>query len=758
MQSVCPIHDKAVISRHSFVAEQVSLTDLEGFSMSVVEVGTLDLRRKAQISRAKPTDHAADVIVRPSKTFDLEKTIFRSLETWSKKIRFAPSYLDSTIARLATKNRMGIEVFWSDEVARKIEADFKALPPAPAHDQALLDFMRLGGIIPRSSCFRQNDCNFAMEHADGSFMDHLQFCYEYSVAHFKEHSPKVLFLHSIMGVGTNYFPMKEFKHIEAFPSILRLLLQFDLLQQFQDMGAAKVGETFDGIKFHRVIDNKSLEDFPRCGVLLGALGSLGMAGRMDDTYMDVFLVVYQLLKDAGKLKAHVDLDLGKVENPTGNSTPLTLVGFLMNRVVPSGLKRRIRQKEITKYSTEIGPGFALKESKDLPKSSTELGSNCTKMPSRVKGGVLREAVGPSDLKTTTPGPEYCPPSSLKRQGAVYMGDFPVRRRDRPSSAPPGRCDSSETGSKGDPSKAAGNQRPGFSFGRSQRETPERTSPDTMYMPPSTLRTRAASCLNGHRPVFENEEVRPDPQTYAKEQLGTSSAAGAFGAARRWRSEAELDRLGPGTYRTDTPAVVKGVVRMSSAKRFVNTDPDDQPGPGAYHPAAPSTRGGGNQTTFSRAPRQDPPKEFSHLGGERRAKVIRSFFRAGTLPAGTLRSRGPRLPPRCGPRKAKGEKQPGPGSFHVAVKQDFWILPPEFRRQLMLQGRSKARDPESQWSAAPGVQRPTRPTANPRPLNPRPKMGSTLPAGRAADRSASPAGLPSGASTLRPQKVAAKGIS
>lgn len=312
---------------------------------------------------------------------------------------------------------------------------------------------------------------------------------------------------------------------------------------------------------------------------------------------------------------------------------------------------------------------ALKESKDLPKSSTELGSNCTKMPSRVKGGVLREAVGPSDLKTTTPGPEYCPPSSLKRQGAVYMGDFPVRRRDRPSSAPPGRCDSSETGSKGDPSKAAGNQRPGFSFGRSQRETPERTSPDTMYMPPSTLRTRAASCLNGHRPVFENEEVRPDPQTYAKEQLGTSSAAGAFGAARRWRSEAELDRLGPGTYRTDTPAVVKGVVRMSSAKRFVNTDPDDQPGPGAYHPAAPSTRGGGNQTTFSRAPRQDPPKEFSHLGGERRAKVIRSFFRAGTLPAGTLRSRGPRLPPRCGPRKAKGEKQPGPGSFHVAVKQD-----------------------------------------------------------------------------------------
>mmetsp|Transcript_14260 Transcript_14260/g.29753 ORF Transcript_14260/g.29753 Transcript_14260/m.29753 type:complete len:206 (+) Transcript_14260:75-692(+) len=75
------------------------------------------------------------------------------------------------------------------------------------------------------------------------------------------------------------------------------------------------------------------------------------------------------------------------------------------------------------------------------------------------------------------------------------------------------------------------------------------------------------------------------------------------------------------------------------------------------------------------------------------------------------------------------------------------------------GRSRARDPGSSHCSvgAPGVQRPSRATANPRP-NPRP-MGATLPAGRApVDRSASPAGLPSGASTLRPQKVAAKGVS
>jgi hypothetical protein len=43
----------------------------------------------------------------------------------------------------------------------------------------------------------------------GSFLDHLQFCYEYSAAYFKQHSPRVLFLHSILGVGTNIFPMKK---------------------------------------------------------------------------------------------------------------------------------------------------------------------------------------------------------------------------------------------------------------------------------------------------------------------------------------------------------------------------------------------------------------------------------------------------------------------------------------------------------------------------------------------------------------------
>eukprot|EP00439_Symbiodinium_sp_Y106_P082151 s1078_g21.t1 len=110
--------------------------------------GKLDLRRKAQIARGRPSDHGTDVAVQPSRDFDLDKTIFRTLDT--------------TLARLATKDRMGIEasckewnsceVFWTEDAARRIEGAFAALPAAPAHEQALLDFMR-------------DDCDFRPGHS-----------------------------------------------------------------------------------------------------------------------------------------------------------------------------------------------------------------------------------------------------------------------------------------------------------------------------------------------------------------------------------------------------------------------------------------------------------------------------------------------------------------------------------------------------------------------------------------------------------------
>jgi hypothetical protein len=110
------------------------------------------------------------------------------------------------------------QYFWSDGAASRIESEVTAKraagewPEVPPHPVELLRFMH-------------EDCDFACEHADGeqsfvcwslcsfdcdllgSFLDHLQFCYEYGLVNYNDRSAVPLFLHSIMGVGTNLFPM-----------------------------------------------------------------------------------------------------------------------------------------------------------------------------------------------------------------------------------------------------------------------------------------------------------------------------------------------------------------------------------------------------------------------------------------------------------------------------------------------------------------------------------------------------------------------
>merc|ERR1712070_602306 len=132
-----------------------------------------------------------------------------------------------------------------------------------AHSSDLLSFM-------------QNDCNFDCEHADGTFLDHLQFCYEYCAVHFPTHSPVPLFLHSIMGVGTNLFPMQleqrpeleklvsdaDLVQIEAFPTVLRLLAD-NLTDELLGMSAEEL-QAIDGLDYHRLLgpdmDNKMQSD------------------------------------------------------------------------------------------------------------------------------------------------------------------------------------------------------------------------------------------------------------------------------------------------------------------------------------------------------------------------------------------------------------------------------------------------------------------------------------------------------------------
>jgi len=317
-------------------------------------IGALDLRRKAQIAWAKPSDHAGEVVVARNDSFDLDKTIFQSLDT--------------ALPRIAMRGRLAVELFWSDAIATKINESFSSIPRAIPHDQALLDFMR-------------DDCNFSMEHADGSFMDHLQFCYEYSTAHFPGQSPRVLLLHSILGVGTNYFPMEvskvpkmqamltedEFLHVEAFPSMLRLILSWEFLDEMLDSTSEKLS-TLKSIDFHRVIDNK-----PLCLTadqlwvqlnyqLVHLLDFLPVANWSEmgpnDNFFQPFRAIHKLLEREGKLMAHVDFEL--TDRCEKSSRPPVNLGTMMMRFGPTKLIKRIGVKSIARFSDKIGHSLAYK--------------------------------------------------------------------------------------------------------------------------------------------------------------------------------------------------------------------------------------------------------------------------------------------------------------------------------------------------------------------------------------------------------------
>lgn len=45
-----------------------------------IDCGCLDMRRKHQIATAGPKDHSGEVILAPMQNFDLDMTIFGSLE------------------------------------------------------------------------------------------------------------------------------------------------------------------------------------------------------------------------------------------------------------------------------------------------------------------------------------------------------------------------------------------------------------------------------------------------------------------------------------------------------------------------------------------------------------------------------------------------------------------------------------------------------------------------------------------------------
>lgn len=324
-------------------------TDVEDFA----EVGELDLRRKAQIVRGGPNDHGGQVVVFSNADFDLDKTIFGAL--------------DSKVSRAVIKANIGIKLFWSEQAQHHIDALFVKIPQPPRHDKALVEFMN-------------NDCDFGMEHADGSFMDHLKFCFEYSLVHYPAYSPRVLLLHSIMGVGTNFFPLKEeqlpklqslltdfeYRQVAAFPTILRLVNAGPLIEEISKMDKSKL-DRLSKIECYRVMGNTPIEldgeDFwiAMNFQLIHLLDFLPVGNwklHADSSFLNLFVKLHAALTRAGRLDAKVSWDATESQSIDAGQ-PVTL-GTMIKSVVPDAILIKVAQKAIRKFSKEIGHSLEYK--------------------------------------------------------------------------------------------------------------------------------------------------------------------------------------------------------------------------------------------------------------------------------------------------------------------------------------------------------------------------------------------------------------
>ena len=307
-------------------------------------------QRKYTILHGECKDHAGAVQVEPIKDFDLNDTIFKTLS--------------GKIPRLFMKAKIAKEPTWSSDTEKKIQQDYGELRKdfeVPIIDQALLQFM-------------QNECDFNAEHADGSFMEHLVYGYEYALRYYPEHSARVMLLHSIMGTATNTFAMEaskisalktfltdfEFLHISAFPSFLRLMYEptffASLLQNKDRIGA------LEGIRFHRVIDNEMMTmDADNLWIqlnyhLMHFMDFLPVANwqtHFSDPLLQIFIQLSDFLDTMGQRQAKVDFPkpLEAFQKPVQENLS---VGSRLSNLVPVKLKMKLATKSIRQFSTDIG--------------------------------------------------------------------------------------------------------------------------------------------------------------------------------------------------------------------------------------------------------------------------------------------------------------------------------------------------------------------------------------------------------------------
>ncbi|MEM6732914.1 MAG: hypothetical protein AAF658_15265 [Myxococcota bacterium] len=310
---------------------------------------SLNLQRKAAIASGSATDHAGRVQVVPMKEFDMARTIFGGVQ--------------GALPRMVLKAKIAKEVFWSDSAVDEIESAYAVSAeecPAPPVDSRLIDFM-------------VKECDFSMEHADGSFLQHLVFCHDYSAIHFPEFSPNVALLHSILGTATNTFAMDvaklpklkelltEFEaiQIEAFPSLLRLFYDGELLPELT-RNVNRLGE-LKSVGFHRVIDNASMEiDAENFWIALNYhlmhfvdfMPAANWGAHLSDPLLVQFRELSEFLDTAGQRRARVEIEFP--DGPAKSVGEVLTVGGRISELIPVGVKKSLARKSIREYSRQIG--------------------------------------------------------------------------------------------------------------------------------------------------------------------------------------------------------------------------------------------------------------------------------------------------------------------------------------------------------------------------------------------------------------------
>lgn len=309
---------------------------------------TLSLQRKAAITRGGAFDYTGQVAVTRMADFDMERTIFGGLTGIARK------FMDEKLAK---------EAAWDSQAARAVKdsyADAESADPAPAVDQRLIDFM-------------VEECDFSMEHADGTFLEHLVFCHDYAARHYPDHSPNVALLHSILGTATNTFAMDASKipklralltdfealHVESFPSILRLFYNAELLDELEQ-NMHRLSDV-QAVHFNRVIDNEPLTlDAENLWINLNYhlmhfvdfMPAANWSTHRADPLLQMFERLSKLLDCADQRQAQVDVTF-----PDVKVSPVKETRSLFGRVsgmLPASVTMKLARKSIQEYSEQAG--------------------------------------------------------------------------------------------------------------------------------------------------------------------------------------------------------------------------------------------------------------------------------------------------------------------------------------------------------------------------------------------------------------------